>query len=235
MPTLPLTRLPQQPAVNVNQNLDTFFYVSAPTDGDLFFASRPISVLFLLSGFGQYSELVSSGNICVHLTCAGGGGTSEARVCSAGEDGVGLSVEGGSYKMSLSAKPGNCTMSITIFDSNGGQVGSGVDRRFWVVDEQAECPPGSGVACLYGWCDDLGGGTCVCEEGYHGSGCAVKDEGKGVSEALKSRRRGIAGRYISLVKDALLDTVNTPPTSANHPDLSSCVFDGPEICFLTGS
>lgn len=202
--------------VHVQQNLETFFSVSSPADGDLFFASRPIPVLFMLSGFGARSDLLESGGgVCAHMMCIGRD-SSEMRVCTSGPEGTGLSVEGGSYKMSVGAKPGNCTMSITVTDGEGEQVGRGVRRRVWVVDEQGECPAESGVVCLYGRCDESSGeAACVCEDGYEGRGCHLRQQqqqqhGARDRQGIVGRGGSISWRYISMVKDALLDTVRCP-------------------------
>jgi hypothetical protein len=236
-------------AVHVTQSLETFFSVSSPTDGDLFFASRPIPVLFMLSGFGARSDLLESGGgVCAHMTCIGRE-SSEMRVCTSGPEGVGLSVEGGKYKMNVGAKPGNCTMSITVTDGEGGQVGKAEQRRVWVVDEQGECPAESGVVCLYGRCDEISGeATCVCAEGYEGRGCDVKRQHQqrkhqqrkhqqrkqldGVGDGQGSGCGGdsISRRYINIVKDALLDTVHCPSnnTMVHHFNVSlanQCCFE----------
>jgi len=222
----------------VAQSLETFFSVSSPIDGDLFFASRPVPVLFMLSGFGARSDLLESGGgVCAHMTCTGRE-SSEMRVCTGGPEGVGLSVEGGMYKMNMGAKPGNCTMSITVTDGEGEQVGKAEQRRVWVVDEQGECPAESGVVCLYGRCDEISGkATCVCEEGYEGRGCDVKRQhqqrkqlgGAGNGQGGGCRRDSINRRYIDIVKDALLDTVHCPNINTMVHHFS--VFLANQCCF----
>ena len=128
-----------QPSVNVNTRINSFFTVSSPSDGDLFFASRPIPVTFLLSGFGDWADLPVTGNVCLQMTCMGAE-TVEVRVCSQGEDGRGLEVEGGKYKMNLPAKPGNCTLVVSVEDANQDPVAREERRNFWVADEQVCIP-----------------------------------------------------------------------------------------------
>jgi len=76
----------------------------------------------------------------------------------------------GGLRVQIPVSAGNCSLRAAVYDAEGRRLTPETVRHFRVVEEQQECPPGSGVACLHGECQ---GSRCVCDFGdFGGRRCA---------------------------------------------------------------
>ena len=203
-----------QTTVNVRQEPGPHLVLTAPLDGQLLLAHQSVPVVLQFGGTApagsrvclQVSSAVPSDAAQKHQT-------TETRVCT---DDAGADVQEvkGGLRVHIPAGAGNCSLEAAVFDADNRALTPALVRFFRVVDEQLECPPGSGIACLHGECV---AGRCICDYGnFAGKRCAPAAVGAAPAIAALERpallpgdahTRVLAASYINLVKGALLDAL----------------------------
>ena len=126
--------------------------------------------------FSLGSVLPNGFRVCAEFSCSklSTQRTDNKSICS-GHDGMQVADESGAYTIPVPLVPGNCTVAAAVFNEDGaaitgmqgstkqsnrfscdmltkGLLAAVWQRRFRVSDEQEECPPESGVACIHGEC-----------------------------------------------------------------------------------
>ncbi len=134
-----------QPAtVRVSQVRGAHFVLNAPFDGQLYVAKGTVPLLFMFGGV-----VPEGARPCFDISCTAPGSDAAQQTACFGDAGVEWRQEGGQVRMDLHVEPGNCSVQAAVVDAGGQRMTEALYRRFRVVDEQAECPEGSGVACMH--------------------------------------------------------------------------------------
>jgi hypothetical protein len=202
---------------------DILLYMSYESqDSDLgcdFSSQRSIPLMFSLG-----SAVPADFRVCSEFSCSvlADRTVLNNSICT-GDEGVELIEADGQYRIDVSVPPGNCSLSSAVFNGEGQLLTDVAQRAFRVSDEQAECPPDSGVTCLHGECTGRGPtAACACDPGYGGAYCsrteAAHGGGGGRQQGMHSGGRvardegrqgqgGVERAYVELVKAGLLDTL----------------------------
>ena len=199
--------------VHVAQERGPHFVLLQPEDGQLLLARSTVPVVVIFGG-----AVPAGSRACFQLTSTPPGDQQaepahQARTCTDDADVV-MTEEQGKLQVQLSAPAGNCTLRAAVFDADDTALTPESVRHFRVVEEQEECPPGSGVACLHGECQQ---DRCVCDYGaFTGKRCAPAPRAVASSSAIAAlsspsavsgAAAGLGSAYLHLVKAALLDAL----------------------------
>jgi hypothetical protein len=155
--------------VHVRQEPGPHFVLSQPLDGQLLLARNDVPVVM------QFGGAVPEGSrVCFDVKSSPPIGSTKSppqqiRKCT-DDDGIAIKEESGGLRVQIPVSAGNCSLRAAVYDAEGRRLTPETVRHFRVVEEQQECPPGSGVACLHGECQ---GSRCVCDFGdFGGRRCA---------------------------------------------------------------
>ncbi|EKX51372.1 hypothetical protein GUITHDRAFT_102643 [Guillardia theta CCMP2712] len=193
---------PVSPTVStrVSQIRGPHFVLTSPEDDQLHISQQTLPVLFHLGGV-----LPQGSGGCVEISCTHPRDDPFLfRQCTF-DEGNPFSIQDGQHRLDVKISPGNCTITAGVSDANGSPLTPVTSRVFRVVDEQYECPGGSGVTCHHGECVEDGEreAHCECDPGYHGKRCLPRWAG----EEVGGGRGGVEEAYLHMIKSALLDTI----------------------------
>jgi len=199
--------------VHVKQERGAHFVLMQPLDGQLMLSRTAVPVVVLFGG------IVPPGSrACFEVSSAPPKGPNAAlphnvRVCTDDADAV-LKEEQGGLRVEIPIPAGNCTLRAAVYDADNQPLSPESVRYFRIVEEQQECPPGSGLACLHGECQQE---QCVCDSSnFAGKRCAPTSTDTSIAPAISklkissdsSRSASALGdAYLHLVKAALLDSL----------------------------
>ena len=213
--------------VHVVQERGPHFVLMQPLDGQLLLAHATVPVVLTFGG-----AVPAGSRACFELTSTPpkgrAAGVHRARTCTDDADVV-MAEEQGVLKVQIPAPAGNCTLRAAAFDADDRPLTPEAVRHFRVVEEQEECPPGSGIACLHGECQQ---DRCVCDYGaFAGRRCApaasappptsaaiaalgasssstrIRSSAAALHGASGGGAVSLADAYLHLVKAALLDAL----------------------------
>jgi hypothetical protein len=180
--------------VRVWQERGPHFVLNAPTTGQLLIAQTAVPFLFMFGG-----EVPEGAQVCAEVVCTSPGRSPEQLRRCMYDEGAAVSAQGANMRMDVALPAGNCSASVAVLGADGAPLSRAERRTFRVVEEQHECPAGSGVACLHGDCaGDGAAARCVCDSGFAGRQCAEAARPAGGAVGLEAA-------YLHLVKAALLD------------------------------
>eukprot|EP00960_Hanusia_phi_P037134 752753-Hanusia_phi.AAC.1 len=194
---------PLSPTVStrVSQVRGPHFVLTSPEDHQLHISQQTLPVLFHLGGV-----LPEGSGACLEISCVHPRDEPFLfRQCTY-DEGAPFAMQEGQHRLDVKASAGNCTITAGVADAAGNPLTPVTSRVFRVVDEQDECPGGSGVTCHHGECVEEGGkeAYCKCDPGFHGDRCLPMWAG-GAEEAGSGS--GLQEAYVHMVKSALLDTI----------------------------
>eukprot|EP00802_Teleaulax_amphioxeia_P006405 Tamp_06409.p1 GENE.Tamp_06409~~Tamp_06409.p1 ORF type:complete len:492 (+),score=79.04 Tamp_06409:1203-2678(+) len=211
--------LSEATTVQVKQERGAHFVLMQPLDGQLLLSRAAVPVVVLFGG-----AVPPGSRVCFDVTSAPPRGSAAAphhvSVCT-DDPGLDMTEDQGTLRVNIAVPAGNCTLRAGVYDADRQSLTPEAVRSFRVVDEQDECPSGSGVACLHGECQH---GKCVCDSADHiGRRCAPAPDTSQhqTSRAIASLKTGggserisdssspgtLAATYLHLIKAALLDSL----------------------------
>ena len=140
--------LSEATTVQVKQERGAHFVLMQPLDGQLLLSRAAVPVVVLFGGAVPHGS-----RVCFDVTSAPPRGSAAAphhvSVCT-DDPGLDITEDQGTLRVNIAVPAGNCTLRAGVYDADRQSLTPEAVRSFRVVDEQDECPSGSGVACLHG-------------------------------------------------------------------------------------